>query len=246
LNRPFAVIGKPCDIAGVHNLSRRDPAVSRLLRFTIAFICAGVSSLRISEGIVGKYGLSPQDVSVMRYRGFGCPGPTHIEAKDGRVFQQTYDATWSQELNQEIQFRCKICPDSTGEQADIVCGDAWISDDGYAHADHEGWNAIIARTRAGDELLREAEKTQAIVTRPFSIDELNRAQPHQVERKTEVLARLVGLGLQGQPVPRFRDRRLLHNAWLGRRKFLASALGTYRRASRQSNREDITPEHSAS
>jgi coenzyme F420 hydrogenase subunit beta len=241
LDLPFAVIGKPCDIAGIRNLARYDPRVARLVRYTVAFFCAGVSSLRISEQIVAKYGLGPNDVKIMRYRGFGCPGPTHIEAKDGGVFEQTYDETWSEELNQDIQFRCKICPDATGEHADIVCGDAWVTLDGYAHTEHDGWNSVIARSEAGEELLRRLEEVRAVATEPLSVRALDQIQPHQVERKTEVLARLLGLALRRQPLPVYRGLRLVLNAWAGRRRFLSSVVGTYRRVRGGGNREDLTP-----
>jgi coenzyme F420 hydrogenase subunit beta len=242
---PFAVIGKPCDIAGVGNLRRYDERIGRLMRFTIAFFCAGVSSLLISESIVGKYGLRAEDVKTLRYRGHGCPGPTYIEAQDGRTFQQTYDDTWSEELNEEIQFRCKICPDSTGEQADIACGDAWVGVDGYAHVEHDGWNSIISRTQSGDQLLREMEAAGAIALLPLSIAELNRIQPHQVERKREVLARLLGLALRRQPLPRFAGLRLLRNSWRGRTRFMAAVIGTYRRVRRGANRESTLPHAAA-
>jgi coenzyme F420 hydrogenase subunit beta len=235
---PFAIIGKPCDIAGIRNLARRDPRVDRLVRLTVSFFCAGVSSLCISEQIVRKYGLQPTEVAAMRYRGHGCPGATHIESKDGRVFEQSYDETWSEELNQDIQFRCKICPDSTGEHADIVCGDAWESMDGYAHREHDGWNSVIARTTAGERLLRELEAARAVATAPMSIEDLDRIQPHQVERKAAVLARLAGLRLQGQPVPHYRGLRLLRSAIAGWRRFVPSVLGTYRRVRSGANRED--------
>jgi hypothetical protein len=40
-----------------------------------------------------------KDVSLFRFRGHGCPGPTRIEAHYGRAFEQTYDDTWSNSLN---------------------------------------------------------------------------------------------------------------------------------------------------
>jgi spermidine/putrescine transport system permease protein len=241
LDLPFAVIGKPCDIAGIRNLMREDERAARLIRLVVAFFCAGVSSLRISESIVGKYGLQPDDLKTLRYRGHGCPGATHIEAKDGRVFRQTYDETWSEELNQEIQFRCKICPDGTGEQADIACGDAWIGVDGYAFAEHDGWNSIISRTEKGDRLLREMEAAGSVVTAPITAGDLGRMQPHQVERKQAILGRMAGLALRGQPRPRYRGFRLLANAWSGRQMMWSSLTGTYRRVGRGANREDLRP-----
>ena len=237
--RPFAVIGKPCDIAGIRNLARSDSRAAELITHAIAFFCAGVSSLRISEAIVAKYGLALDQVKTMRYRGHGCPGPTHIESHDGRVFEQSYDETWSEELAQEIQFRCKICPDSIGEQADIVCGDAWVGADGYAHAEHDGWNAIVARSAAGDALLREMEAAGRIVTTPVSTGDFDLMQPHQVERKSAVLARLAGLALKRQKLPRYRGFRLAANAWTGRGRFLQNLLGTCRRIGRGANRESL-------
>jgi coenzyme F420 hydrogenase subunit beta len=237
--RPFAVIGKPCDIAGIRNLARTDARAQRLITYAIAFFCAGVSSLRISEAIVAKYGLALDEVKTMRYRGHGCPGPTHIESRDGRVFEQSYDETWSEELAQDIQFRCKICPDSIGEQADIVCGDAWVGADGYAHAEHDGWNAIVARSAVGDALLREMEAAGRIVSEPIATGDLDRMQPHQVERKAALLARLAALALNRQPRPRYRGFRLAANAWIGRGRFLQNLLGTRRRIGRGANRESL-------
>jgi coenzyme F420 hydrogenase subunit beta len=234
---PFAFIGKPCDVAGLRNLAKVDPRVDRLMRYALAFFCAGVSSLRISESIVGKYGLTPNDVQLMRYRGHGCPGPTHIEAKDGRVFEQSYDETWSEELNQEIQFRCKICPDGIGEQADIACGDAWVGDSGYAHAEHEGWNALLARTKRGAELLTQMQAAGALYLEPIALADLNAMQPHQVERKQAVLARLAGMAIAGAMLPRYEGQNLLRAAWQGRKRFLGNLLGTRRRIKAGAHRE---------
>jgi coenzyme F420 hydrogenase subunit beta len=235
--RPFALVGKPCDIAAVRNLARLDPRVDRLVRYRIAFFCAGVSSLGISQAIVGKYGLVEDQVRLMRYRGHGCPGLTRIEAKDGRVFEQTYDDSWGNELAQEIQFRCKICPDATGEQADIACGDAWITADGYAHGEYESWNAVIARTAAGEALLARMERDGKLNLLPNTVAELNRMQPHQGERKMAILARSGGLRLAGQPRPHYTGLRIFHAAWLGRHGFIGNLLGTLRRLRRGANRE---------
>src|SRR5262249_34131834 len=143
--------------------------------------------------------------------------------------------------NQEIQFRCKICPDGTGEQADIACGDAWIGADGYAYAEHEGWNSVIARTALGDRFLSELEAAHALTTAPITSDDLGRMQPHQVERKRAVLARLAGLALHGERMPRYRGFRLVANAWTGRSAFWSNLRGTFRRAGRGINREILHP-----
>ena len=60
---------------------------------------------------------------MLRYRGMGNPGMTRIEAKDGRVFELTYNDLWEDESKWMLQFRCKICPDAIGELADIAVSD---------------------------------------------------------------------------------------------------------------------------
>ena len=234
----FAVVGKPCDIAAIRNHARIDPRVDRLIPYKLTFFCGGVPSLTISQRMVGKYGLSEHEVALLRYRGHGCPGMTRIESRDGRVFEQTYDETWGDELNQDIQFRCKICADATGELADIACGDAWITEDGYpAFGDQEGWNAVIARTSCGAALLDEAAAAGRLALAPMSIGELGLMQPHHVERKKAVLARLAALVVRGQPVPRYRRLRLLRSALMRGARNLANFRGTLRRLRRGSNRE---------
>lgn len=237
--RRFAVIGKPCDIAAVKALAARDPRVAEQLGMTLSFLCGGVPSLAISRRIVGGYGLREEDVALLRYRGNGCPGPTHIETRDGRVFEQSYDTTWGDALNQDIQFRCKICADAIGLAADLVAGDAWITSDGYARGDYEGWNAVIARSTRGEALLRDAVAAGALHFEPQPLQSLARMQPHHVERRQSVPARLLALALARQPAPRFRGAGLLRAAWRGRRAFLANLRGTLRRVRQGRNREPL-------
>ncbi len=236
--RRFAVIGKPCDIAGIRNLARRDPRVDALIPVTVAFFCAGLSSLRISERLAGKHGVQPDDVKMLRYRGHGCPGPTRLEARDGRVYEQSYDDTWSSELNQEIQFRCKICPDSTGEQADIACGDAWESEDGYSHGEQEGWTAMLARTERGAQLIAEMRKSGALVAEPLALERIKRAQSHHTARKQAIAARLAGMALAGAKLPSFRGLRLMRNAAADVGSSLRNVSGAARRWRKATYRQD--------
>lgn len=237
---PFAVIGKPCDIAGVRNLARIDPRVDRLVVCTLSFLCAGVSSHAVVHNVIGHHGLAEKDVRLFRFRGHGCPGPTRIESRDGRVFQQTYDETWSNALNQAIQFRCKICPDSTGEQADIVCADSWDDGDGYAHGEREGRGAVLARSRRGLSILHEMEERGSLHLRPLDLGRFERTQMHHRHRKSVVIARLAGLWLTGQMVPHFRGLRLVRSGLHGWRALASSLSGTIRRVRRGANRESLS------
>jgi coenzyme F420 hydrogenase subunit beta len=235
----IVVVAKPCDIAAVRNLARTDDRVDRLLIATITFLCAGLPSHGVSRNIIGKYSLAESDVQLLRYRGHGCPGPTRIETRHGTVFEQTYQETWSNELNQGIQFRCKICPDSTGEQADLVCSDAWDGAEGYPIGDGSGMNAIIVRTPKGRMLLDGMIAAGVVAAEPMPASKLMTMQPHHARRKTQIIPRLVGLALAGQPVPSYRNLRLFRAAVLGAAYALSNVRGMMKRVRRGNNREHI-------
>ena len=235
----FVVVAKPCDIAAVRNLARNDERVDRLLVATITFLCAGLPSHGVSRNIIGKYSLAESDVQLLRYRGHGCPGPTRIETRHGEVFEQTYEETWSNELNQGIQFRCKICPDSTGEQADLVCSDAWDGAEGYPIGDGSGMNAIVVRTPKGRKLLNDLVSAGVVAAEPMPASKLITMQPHHARRKSQIIPRLLGLALAGQPVPSYRKLRLFRAALLGAAYAFANVRGMMKRVRRGNNREHI-------
>jgi coenzyme F420 hydrogenase subunit beta len=133
----FAVLAKPCDIAAIRNLASIDPRAERQIPYLITMFCGGVPTIHTAHDIVAYHGLAPDEVAAFRFRGEGWPGLTHIESKDGRVFDLTYDATWYSRnvpWKYDMQFRCKICPDAIGELADVACPDAWVMRDGNQRA----------------------------------------------------------------------------------------------------------------
>jgi coenzyme F420 hydrogenase subunit beta len=211
---PFALIAKPCDIAAVRNLARIDSRVDRYLRYALTFVCGGASDLTKSEEVASALGLRADELSLFRYRGNGCPGPTRLETKDGRAFELTYQQMWEDETTWRIQPRCKICPDAIGESADIAASDVWPG--GGPTGDDEGFNGIIVRTERGLELYRAALAAGAIAVLPREIGfrDFDGFQPHQVRKKRAVWARLAGMSAAGCPVPHTHNLRLAECARL--------------------------------
>ena len=204
--RPFALIGKPCDVGAVRNLARIDERVDRYMRYALAMICGGASELGKSEDVLRRFGVDERDLTLFRYRGYGNPGATRIETRDGRVYELSYGEMWEDEATWRLQSRCKICPDAIGEAADIVVGDTWP--DATPAGEDAGWSSIIARTTAGTELL-EAAAAAGVITvcealGPRQLDDFN---PHQVAKKRAVGVRLAALRALGRPVPRTRRLR---------------------------------------
>ncbi len=216
--RPFAVIGKPCDISAIQNLSRVDPRVDELVRYRIAIVCGGASSFRLSLDLIERFGVSEPEVSLLRYRGYGNPGRTRVETGDGRAYEVTYNDLWADEDKWRIFFRCKICGDALGESADIAISDVWPG--GGPTGEDAGFNGFIARTERGAGLLRRAVEAGALtLVGDMDFRNFDVVQPHQVRKKQAITARLAALREAGFPAPDYRDLRLDEAAATATREF---------------------------
>ena len=198
--QPFALIGKPCDVTAARNLARVDPRVDRYMRYALTLVCGGASDLRKSEEVLQHFHVRESELALFRYRGYGNPGLTRLETKDGRVFELTYQQLWEDESKWMIQPRCRICPDAIGLEADIAASDVWPG--GSPVAEDEGFNGIIVRTARGLELYEAAVAAGALkIERAATFADFDRFQPHQVRKRRAVWARLRGIELAGNPVP---------------------------------------------
>jgi coenzyme F420 hydrogenase subunit beta len=205
--RPFAFIGKPCDISALANYATLDPRVDDLLRYTLNFFCGGVSEFGKTLDYVRKVGLSEAQVTHLRYRGDGCPGPMVMKSRDGQVFKFDYNEMWEDENRWQLQFRCKICPDSIGECADVTVADVWPG--GKPDTEGLGFNGFIARTPRGARLLEAAVRERAItLTEELDVTGLELAQGSHSRRKMGLKSRLRAMHDAGMIVPHFERLRL--------------------------------------
>lgn len=205
--RRFAFIGKPCDVGAMRNLARIDPRVDALVPYMLALVCGGASEFVKTTDLIAQHGIEEDEVTLLRYRGHGNPGPTRIETRDGRAVEVTYNELWEDEGTWRLQFRCKICPDAIGEGADIAASDVWPG--GGPTGEDDGFNGIIARTPGGLALLEDAIDAGAItITEEIGFRDMDRFQPHQVRKKLAVHDRLRGMADAGVPVPNFSNLRL--------------------------------------
>jgi len=198
--QPFAFIGKPCDINAIRNLAKYDSRVDTYCQYLLTLVCGGASELGKSWDILNDFGLSEDELTLFRYRGFGNPGRTRLEAKDGRAFELTYQEMWAEESQWRLQSRCKICPDAIGEGADIAASDVWPG--GGPTGEDAGFNGILTRTARGVRLLEAAvEEGALIIDRALTPRDMDGFQPHQVRKKEAVWARLEGLREAGHLAP---------------------------------------------
>lgn len=232
LNQPFAFVGKPCDIAALRRYAAHDERLRTNLVCAISFMCAGVPSILGTHELLRKLGTSPEEISSFRYRGDGWPGLARAVTHDGRSFETDYNSSWGTVLNRHLQFRCKICPDGTGEFADIVCADAWYGKDGYPDfTERDGRSLILSRTAVGEEIVANAIDSGAIEAADLPVEDIAQMQPYQVSRKRAVWARRLATALARGSAPRYTNLGLFRAAMSAPPlSTLRDAIGTYRRA----------------
>lgn len=232
----FAFVGKPCDVAALRNLSRVDERVEKQIPFMLTMFCGATPSIHATQNIVRKYKLEPDQVAEFRYRGHGWPGPTYIQSVEGKEFSQSYDETWFSEMTYDLMFRCNLCADGIGENADVVAGDSWVMEDGKpSHNERgDGWNFYIARNKKGKTLLDSAIDAGYITREAFSIGELESMHDDHAYKKRSILWRSLGLSLLGQPSTAYSNLRvfsagMLNASWRERWEGLVGMIGRVRR-----------------
>lgn len=227
-----AVTAKPCEIAALRQAA--PDLIDGEAPLLLSFFCAGTPSQNATDALLRELGVGHDDpVDSLRYRGGGWPG--RFTATSGaRTVSADYDESWGKTLGPTTQWRCKLCPDGTGEAADIVCADAWDTDErGYpVFTEGDGVSALIARTTRGLQAIEDAARAGAISLSPLDVDELVAAQPLQVTRRRFLLARMIGTRLAGRSTPKYKGYDL--SRWLlqAPRETVRTIRGTYRRVRR--------------
>lgn len=231
----FAFVGKPCDVAALQAFRREHPQRAGQVVAALSFMCAGVPSLKGTHEVLAALGTHAKEIVRFNYRGNGWPGQATAVTGDGRELTMDYNRSWGEILGKHLQLRCKLCPDGTGEFADVVCADAWYGKDGYPDfTERAGRSLILSRTASGEELVRAAIQAGVLHAEDCPVEEIAHMQPYQLTRKRVVLGRLLGVFLRRGVWPRFSGLRLFRCAarggWL---PVLRNLWGTYRRLQRK-------------
>ncbi len=229
----YAFIGKPCDVAAVQKARRSRGRLDAKIGLVVAFFCAGTPSTRGTLELLKSVGVDdPSRITSLRFRGNGWPGMWRVAFTDaaGRQAEKTltYEESWGF-LQRYRQWRCYVCPDHTGEFADIAVGDPWYRD---VQPDEPGQSLFVARTRRGLEMLRAAAAGGYIALGKQDDSLLLRSQPNLLDTRAALWGRLLALRLLGAAVPRYRGFGLFR-LWLRHltpRQKLQSVAGTARRA----------------
>lgn len=229
---PCVFIGKPCDVAAVQNARQKTPALDSRIGLTMACFCAGTPSTRGTLELLGAMGVDlPEQLKALRYRGQGWPGKTVAEYEchgERTSVAFTYEQSWGGILQKYRQWRCYICPDHTGEFADIASGDPWYQ---TIEEGEEGRSLLLARTEHGREIIAQAVSAGYLTAKKVDPAKLPASQPNLLKTRARLWGQLLALRLLLAPCPTYRGFPLFTTWWAcsdTREKFL-SIVGTIKR-----------------
>lgn len=227
----YCFIGKPCDISALKNLLAEFPEYSSRFRLTVSIMCAGMPSFNGTKAIVDEF-TKETPVKNLVYRGQGWPGYFSFTDRIGRSFRKTYNDSWGKTLNKYLSFRCKICPDGIGLQADIAVGDAWETKDGYPDfTEKEGQSLIIVRTPAGVDLMEQACENEAMRVDTLDVGKIALMQPYQYARRKRVGARILAFAVGRRRLVNYQHMRIWQNlAHEKPRTLVKEFIGTLKRS----------------
>ncbi len=199
LGERFSVSLKPCDIAGVRNLQRIDGRARDLIFYTQTMFCGTTPARSETEAFFDRRDVDPASLVHMQWRGDGCPGKTKGTLPDGTIVDGPYSELWTGKW--QTQFRCKICPDAVGLQADLATGDIWAG--GMPTGETPGENAIIPHTDIGLQVYRGAVDAGYLHVVPLDIDAVNDSQPHHVALRRTFGTRVAATTAAGHAAPNY-------------------------------------------
>ena len=193
----FAFIGTPCDVSALRNLANIDQRVNERCSIMLTMVCGGFMAPAAMSEFIQNLGVNEDDIASIRYRGYGCPGPTTIKLKDDTKVERSYLDFWGEDDSAwQLPSRCKVCADGIGDAADIAAADCW---EGGAptiesSASDLGRNAVIVRSEYGQTLMDQAVAAGYLTLgKSITPADLNRFQPHQVAKKQAIWARFKGM-----------------------------------------------------
>lgn len=210
--KPCVFIGKPCDVTGVRKAQRLRPALDSKLGLAISIFCTGTPSTKGTLELLRHFDIDLAEIKEIKYRGKGWPGMATVRLKKDRtpVYKMTYADSWGF-LQRFRPLRCHLCPDGTGELADISFGDPWHK---KLNGDDDGYSLAIVRTELGRKLLHSAKDAGYIVLRRGGKDSLIESQRNLLLNRMGMWGKLLGMRLLLAPTPKFRGFSLFSN-WLG-------------------------------
>jgi len=225
---PCVFVGQPTEITGLRKAQALRPSLDAKVGLAISFFCAGSPARKGTTDLLNSAGIAPTSVKSLRYRGNGWPGmfTVAIKGQSEPIRLMSYQESWAF-VQAYRPFSTHLCPDGSGEDADISCGDPWYRPvvDG-----EPGSSLVVVRTETGRRILRGALAAGYVELQPAPAWKLIESQKNLFDKRSAVWGRIATLRAFGLPAPKLKGFSLFRN-WLrlSLEDKLRSTFGTARR-----------------
>lgn len=202
----FAVVGLPCHIHGVRKAEHQNPRLKKKIVLHVCLLCSHIANFVGTEFVIEKLRIPKNQIRELRYRGKGWPGSMTIELRNGSSANIPLVGSWYSYWPVFSSFlftpmRCTMCPDQSGELADISLGDAWLPE---LRSDRIGESIIVARTQIAEDILSKMVSENVISVRLTTPEKVKQSQSVNLTfKKSDLSTRLIMLSLLGKQVPVF-------------------------------------------
>jgi coenzyme F420 hydrogenase subunit beta len=225
---PCVFVGQPSEVTALVKAQKLRPALAANVGLTVSFFCAGSPSRKGTLELLKSKGIDPNEVETLRYRGNGWPGmfAVTLKGKSEPVPLMTYAESWG--FVQAFRpFSTHLCPDGSGEDADISCGDPWYRP---VQPGEPGSSIVAVRTERGRRILQGAIAAGYVQLQKAEPWKLIESQRNLFEKRGAIWGRVAALKLFGLPAPKLKGFFLFEN-WrqLSLNGKLRSTVGTVRR-----------------
>lgn len=155
----FAIVGTPCQMYGIHKLSKLNKELQEKVYLKIGFFCGGTPNLNSYVYYMYVHKLKPEKL-ISIYRGISWPGHDVFEYQNGeKILVMRRPRGLIDQAHYALSFfpifaqkRCLVCVDRFASYADISVGDAWLD---RFRRDSKGTSLIVVRNNKADELLKD-------------------------------------------------------------------------------------------
>lgn len=210
-NERFAIVGLPCQIAGMQMIFDRDPGIRARCALTIAIFCGGINRFEGIAYYLEAFDIQANAIKAIRYREGEWPGAMAVELEDGEIrniprihgnsrwkilrYMAAFQGPW-------MLKRCRICPDQIGDFADISVGDPHLPRfRAMARMEAgQGYSAMLTRTERGEQIVAAALAASRLQSVPLNRDELVTSQGYTLEnRRQAAIYAAIEQRLNGSP-----------------------------------------------
>jgi len=183
----IAFVGLPCQIRILRNLMKNDIILREKVFLIIGLFCGHNSRKNLLIDILNKKGIREIDVKEIIFRQGLWRGNMQVTLKDDkRVSFPFQDFSTYQNLHFDSLKKCLYCVDHTAEDADISCGDAWLS---YLRNDPIKHSLIVTRTDFSNYFIHEMRRKGDIFLMQIEPEIIYKAQKRSLISHKSIEAR---------------------------------------------------------